>query len=180
MAFGRSFEEFEIGAVYKHWPGKTVTEYDHHLFCLLTMARHPLHIDANYAKTATRYQQPLVIGSYVFSLLLGLSEADVAGQAITHKGFERIDHHAPVMHGDTLYGESEVLAKSPVPGRPERGMVELETRGRNQDGVLIMTFCRKLVVPVNPPDGTPAMAAEKTRLGSLAPEVRAGVSAPAE
>ena len=89
----------------------------------------------------------------------------MAGKAITHKGFRRIDHHAPVMHGDTLYAESEVLAKSPVPGRPERGLVELETRGRNQDGVLIMTFCRKLVVPANSPDGTPAMAAEKTRLG---------------
>ncbi len=160
MAFGRSFEEFEVGAVYRHWPGKTVTEYYHHLFCLLTMARHPLHIDANYAKTATRYQQPLVIGSYVFSLLLGLSEADVAGQAITHKGFERIDHHAPVMHGDTLYGESEVLAKSPVPDRPERGLVEIETRGRNQDGTLIMTFSRKLVVPAGPASGTPIPAAD--------------------
>lgn len=148
MGFGRSFEEFEVGDVYKHWPGKTITEYDHHLFSLLTMVRHPLHIDANYAKTATKYQQPLVIGSYIFSLLLGLSEADVAGKAITHKGFEKIDHFAPMMHGDTLYGESEVIAKSPVEGRPERGLVEVETRGRNQDGTLIMTFRRKLVVPV--------------------------------
>ena len=160
MAFGRSYEEFEVGAVYRHWPGKTVTEYDHHLFCLLTMARHPLHLDAEYAKTATRYHQPLVIGSYVFSLLLGLSEADVAGQAITHKGFERIDHHAPVMHGDTLYAESEVLAKSLVANRPERGLVEIETRGRNQDGTLIMTFRRKLVVPVSSPNGASAIAAE--------------------
>ena len=127
MAFGRSFEEFEVGAVYKHWPGKTITEYDHHLFSMLTMVRHPLHLDSHYAQTATRYQQPLVIGSYIFSLLLGLSEADVAGMAITHKGFDRIDHHAPVMHGDTLYGESEVIAKSPVPDRPERGLVEVET-----------------------------------------------------
>ena len=160
MPFGRSFEEFEVGAVYRHWPGKTVTEYDHHLFCLLTMARHPLHLDANYAKTATRYQQPLVIGSYVFSLLLGLSEADVAGQAITHKGFERIDHHAPVMHGDTLYAESEVIAKSAVPDRPERGLVAVETRGRNQDGTLIMTFSRKLVVPAGPASGVLTPAAD--------------------
>ena len=162
MAFGRSYEEFEVGAVYPHWPGKTVTEYDHHLFCLLTMARHPLHLDAHYAKTATRYHQPLVIGSYVFSLLLGLSEADVAGQAITHKGFERIDHHAPVMHGDTLYAESEVVAKSSVPGRPERGLVEIETRGRNQDGTLIMTFRRKLVVPVSSAGGASVTSAESS------------------
>jgi itaconyl-CoA hydratase len=152
MAFGRTFEEFEVGAIYSHWPGKTVTEYDHHLFCLLTMARHPLHLDAEYAKTATRYQQPLVIGSYVFSLLLGLSEADVAGRAITHKGFERVDHQAPVMHGDTLYAESEVLSKSPVRGRPERGLVEIVTRGRNQNGTLVMSFTRRLVVPATSHD----------------------------
>ncbi len=93
----------------------------------------------------------LALGTWVHDpadALLGLSEADVAGQAITHKGFERIEHHAPVLHGDTLYAESEVLGKSPVPGRPERGLVDVETRGRNQDGTLIMTFCRKLVVPV--------------------------------
>jgi len=167
MAFGRAFDEFEVGAVYRHWPGKTVTEYDHHLFCLLTMARHPLHLDAHYAKTATRYQQPLVIGSYIFSLLLGLSEADVAGMAITHKGFERIDHLAPLMHGDTLYGESEVIAKSPVPGRPERGLVEVETRGRNQDGALIMRFSRKLVVPATAAE---AIAARVMAGADIAPQ----------
>ncbi|WP_037859009.1 MaoC family dehydratase [Streptomyces sp. NRRL S-340] len=147
MGFGRTFEEFEVGSVYRHWPGKTVTEYDHHLFSLLTMVRHPLHLDAHYASTATRHKQPLVIGSYIFSLLLGLSEADVAGKAITHHGFEKIDHHSPLMHGDTLYAESEVLAKSVVPDRPERGLVTVETRGRNQHDTLIMTFSRNLVVP---------------------------------
>jgi acyl dehydratase len=155
MAFGRCYDEFEVGACYQHWPGKTITEYDHHLFSLLTMVRHPLHVDANYARDATRYGQPLVIGSYIFSLLLGLSEADVAGMAITHKGFERIDHFAPMMHGDTLYGESEVIAKSPVPDRPERGLVEVETRGRNQHGTLIMSFRRKLVVPTAPAPQVP-------------------------
>src|SRR6266699_3337893 len=132
MAFGRAFDEFEVGAVYRHWPGKTVTEYDHHLFCLLTMARHPLHLDAHYAQTATRYQQPLVIGSYIFSLLLGLSEADVAGMAITHKGFERIDHLAPLMHGDTLYAESEVIARPPG-ARPRRGRDQRKEPGRRAD-----------------------------------------------
>ncbi|MFE5870685.1 MaoC family dehydratase [Streptomyces roseifaciens] len=150
MGFGRYFEEFRVGDVYRHWPGKTVTEYDHHLFSLLTMVRHPLHIDAHYALTATRHKQPLVIGSYVFSLLLGLSEADVAGRAITHRGFERIEHHAPVMHGDTLYAESEVLATADVPEREGRGQVAVETRGRNQHGTLVMSLRRELVVPRQP------------------------------
>jgi acyl dehydratase len=146
LGFGRYFEEFEVGALYSHWPGKTVTEYDHQLFSLLTMVRHPLHLDAHYARTATRFGQPLVIGSYVFSLLLGLSEADVAGRAITHRGFEKVDHLAPLFHGDTLYGESEVLAKDEL-SDPHRGLVSLETRGHNQDGTLIMAFRRRLVVP---------------------------------
>src|SRR6266511_2485427 len=73
MQFGRSYEEFEVGAVYRHWPGKTVTEYDYHLFCLLTMNHHPLHLDANYAGKTTEFGRNVVVGNYVYSLLLGMS-----------------------------------------------------------------------------------------------------------
>ena len=72
MQFGRSYEEFEVGAVYKHWPGKTVTEYDDHLFCLLTMNHHPLHLDANYAENTTDFGRNVVVGNYIYSLLLGM------------------------------------------------------------------------------------------------------------
>ena len=73
MQFGRSYEEFEVGATYKHWPGKTVTEYDDHLFCLLTMNHHPLHLDANYAEETTQFGKNVVVGNYVYSILLGMS-----------------------------------------------------------------------------------------------------------
>jgi hypothetical protein len=79
MQFGRYFEEFEVGAVYKHWPGKTVTEYDDHLFCLLTMNHHPLHLDANYA-SSDAVRRNVVVGNYVYSLLLGMSVPDVSGR----------------------------------------------------------------------------------------------------
>src|ERR1700742_4768525 len=72
VRFGRVYEEFEIGAVYKHWPGKTVTAYDDHLFCLLTMNHHPLHLDANYAQSTTDFGQNVVVGNYIYSLLLGM------------------------------------------------------------------------------------------------------------
>ena len=71
MQFGRYYEEFEVGATYKHWPGKTVTEYDDHLFCLLTMNHHPLHLDANYAENTTDFGKNVVVGNYIYSLLLG-------------------------------------------------------------------------------------------------------------
>ena len=82
MQFGRSYEEFEVGATYRHWPGKTVTEYDDHLFSLLTMNHHPLHIDENYAVETTQFGKNVVVGNYIYSLLLGMSVPDVSGKAI--------------------------------------------------------------------------------------------------
>ncbi len=111
MQFGRYYEEFEVGAVYKHWPGKTVTEYDDHLFCLITMNHHPLHLDANYAAT-TQQGRNVVVGNYVYSLLLGMSVADVSGRAIANLEVESLKHVFPTFHGDTIYGQTEVLDKT--------------------------------------------------------------------
>jgi acyl dehydratase len=109
MQFGRTYEEFEVGAVYKHWPGKTVTESDDHLFCLLTMNHHPLHLDAHYAGETTQFGKNVVVGNYVYSVLLGMSVADVSGKAIANLEVESLKHVAPTFHGDTLYGETRVL-----------------------------------------------------------------------
>ena len=122
MQFGRSYEEFEVGATYKHWPGKTVTEYDDHLFCLLTMNHHPLHLDAHYAEETTQFGKNVVVGNYVYSILLGMSVPDVSGKAIANLEVESLRHVAPTFHGDTLYGETTVLDKweSKSQGRPRR------------------------------------------------------------
>ena len=146
MQFGRTFEEFEVGAVYKHWPGKTVTEYDDHLFCLLTMNHHPLHLDANYAAHATDFGRNVVVGNYIYSLLLGMSVPDVSGQAIANLEVESLRHVAPTFHGDTIYGETTVLDKWLTSGG-DRGMVEVETRGYKQDGTVVCVFRRKVMVP---------------------------------
>ena len=106
MQFGRSYEEFEVGATYKHWPGKTVTEYDDHMFCLLTMNHHPLHLDLNYAEESTQFAKNVVVGNYVYSILLGMSVPDISGKAIANLEIESLRHVAPTFHGDTLYGET--------------------------------------------------------------------------
>ncbi|GAA2097310.1 MaoC family dehydratase [Kitasatospora saccharophila] len=145
MQFGRTYEEFEVGAVYKHWPGKTVTEYDDHLFCLLTMNHHPLHLDAHYATTTVQGRN-VVVGNYVYSLLLGMSVPDVSGKAIANLEIESLRHVAPTFHGDTLYGETEVLDKH-MTSKPDRGIVYVETKGYKQDGTVVCTFRRKVMVP---------------------------------
>ena len=147
MQFGRTYEEFEIGAVYRHWPGKTVTEYDDHLFCLLTMNHHPLHLDAHFAGESTDFGKNVVVGNYVYSLLLGMSVADVSGKAIANLEVESLRHVAPTFHGDTLYGQSEVLAKRESASKDDRGVVHVETKGCNQNGTLVGVFRRLVMVP---------------------------------
>ena len=146
-AFGRYFEDFEVGDVYKHWPGKTITEYDDHLFCMITMNHHPLHTNAHYAETSTQFKRNVVVGNLVYSLALGMSVPDVSGKAIANLEVESLKHTAPMFHGDTLYAETKVLDKKESNSKPDRGIVTVETKGYNQDGVEVLYFRRKVLVP---------------------------------
>src|ERR671918_675210 len=144
--YGRYLEEFEVGATYKHWPAKTVTEADDHLFCLLTMNHHPLHINDVYAGQSQQGRN-VVVGPLVYSLALGMSVSDVSGKAIANLATEELKHPAPVFHGDTLFCESEVLEKRESQSKPDRGTVKVHTRVLNQDGVLVAEFKRVVLVP---------------------------------
>jgi acyl dehydratase len=143
---GRYFEEFEVGDVYKHWPGKTVTEGEHHLFCLLTMNHHPLHTNNVFA-AATQQGRNVVAGPYIYSLALGISVPDISGKSIANLATEELTHPAPVFQGDTLYVESEVLEKRESSSKPDRGLVKVHTRVFNQDGVLVTEFKRLSLIP---------------------------------
>jgi acyl dehydratase len=147
MQFGRYYEDFEVGAVYRHWPGKTVTESDDHLFCLITMNHHPLHLDAHYAETSTQFGRNVVVGNLIYSLLLGMSVPDVSGLAIANLEVESLRHVAPTFHGDTLYGETTVLDKKESGSKPDRGVVTVETRGYKQDATMVCVFRRRVMVP---------------------------------
>jgi acyl dehydratase len=147
MQFGRYYEDFDIGAVYRHWPGKTVTESDDHLFCLITMNHHPLHLDAHYAQTSTQFGRNVVVGNLIYSLLLGMSVPDVSGLAIANLEVESLRHVAPTFHGDTIYGETTVLDKKESQSKPDRGVVTVETRGYKQDATMVCVFRRRVMVP---------------------------------
>src|SRR4029453_11548642 len=107
--YGRYFEDFEIGQEFRHWPGRTIGEADCTWFALLTMNQHPLHSDAHYAATHTQHGQRVVLGPLVFSVVIGMTVADVSGRAIANLEIEKIVHEAPTFIGDTLYSESRVL-----------------------------------------------------------------------
>ncbi|HET9771167.1 MAG TPA: MaoC family dehydratase [Acidimicrobiia bacterium] len=145
--FGRYFEDFEVGDVYRHWPGKTITEADDHLFCMITMNHHPLHTDAWYAEQTTQFGKNVVVGNLVYSLVLGMSVADVSGAAIANLEIETLQHKMPTFHGDTIYAVTTVLDKVESKSKPDRGVVAVETKGFNQRGEEVCYFRRKVLVP---------------------------------
>ena len=145
--FGRSYEELVPGDRFRHWPGKTVTEADDHLFSLLTMAPSPLHVDAHYASTEMPEGRNIVLGSYVYALVLGMSVSDISGRAVANLGLDHLRHLAPVHHGDTLYAHTRVVDRRPSSSRPGFGIVTVDTWGTNQDGVTVIEFRRSFLLP---------------------------------
>ena len=144
--FGRYFEDFIVGDVYEHRPGKTITEYDNHLFTLMTMNTHPMHFDAEFAK-ASEFKRNIVVSPYTLALLIGMSVTDCSQKAIANLGMDEVKFTAPVFAGDTIYGESEVLAKRESQSRPGQGIVTIRTIGLNQEGVKVATFVRNMLIP---------------------------------
>ena len=148
IEFGRYYEDFAVGAVYQHSVRKTITESDNNLFSLLTMNHHPVHLDQDYAAKA-QHGQVLVVGTLVFSLVVGLTVADISGKAIANLAYEGVNHDGPVHIGDTIHAETEVLEMRESKSRPNRGIVYVETRAFNQKDERILTFRRRVLVPRN-------------------------------
>ena len=145
-SFGGYLEDFSPGQVFKHWPGKTVTEMDNHLFSLLTMNPNPLHTDEAYM-SRHQHGQVLVNGMYTISLVVGMSVRETSGRAIANLEYERITHDGPVFHGDTIYAESEILEVRESKSRPDRGIVYIESRAINQRGEKVLTLRRRFLAP---------------------------------
>lgn len=145
-SYGRYFEDFEIGHIYEHRPGRTVTEADNVWFTLLTMNKHPLHFDQEYARKS-EFKQPLVNSAFTLALVAGLSVSDTSQKAIANLGWTDIRMPAPVFVGDTIYAESEVLEKRESNSRPTQGIVTIRTVAKKQDGTVVMTYQRTMLIP---------------------------------
>jgi acyl dehydratase len=145
-AHGRSYEDFRTGDVYRHWPGRTISEADNTWFTLLTMNTHPLHFDAEYA-ARTEYGRIIVNSCLTLSIVAGMSVRDLSQNAICNLGWTDIRMPAPVYIGDTLYAESEVIGKRESASRPRAGIVTARTTARKSDGTVVMTYERAFLVP---------------------------------
>ena len=145
-SYGRYYEDFEIGDIYEHRPGRTISETDNTWFTLLTMNKHPLHFDNEYA-ARSEFKRPLVNSCLTLSMVVGMSVSDVSQKAIGNLGWNDIKLTTPVFVGDTLYAESEVIAKRESASRPGQGIVTVRTLGKKADGTQFMSFERTVLVP---------------------------------
>jgi itaconyl-CoA hydratase len=144
-SFGRWYEEFAIGDVYEHRPGRTITQADNVWFTLLTMNTHPLHFDEEYARHS-EFGRTVVCSPFTVALLVGMSVSDVSQKAIANLGWTDVKLTHPVFPGDTLYAESEVIAKRDSESRPGAGIVTVKTIGRNQERVVVCEFTRTMLI----------------------------------
>ena len=142
---GRYFEDFQIGDVYEHWPGRTVSEADNIWFTNLTMNTHPIHFDANYA-SKSEFGKYLVNSAFTLALVTGMCVSGTSQKAIANLGWEEIKIPAPVFVGDTLYSETEVLDKRESKSRPTQGIVKVIHIGKNQDKIVVMDMVRSFLV----------------------------------
>jgi len=142
----RTYEELEVGAVYRSRHGRTVLEADNVWFTPLTMNTNPIHFDAEYAAT-TEWGRPLVDSTFTLALVTGLSVEDVSERGI-NLGWDEVRLLKPVFAGDTIRSETEVLSKRMSQSRPRSGIVRVRTRGLNQREEIVISFERAIMLPL--------------------------------
>ena len=145
-SYGRYLEDFTVGDVYEHRPGRSITETDNTWFTLLTMNQHPLHFDREYGRKS-EFGQVLVNSCLTISLVTGMSVSDISQKTVANLGWDKVRLTGPVFIGDTLYAESTVLSIRESKSRPNQGIVTVESVGKKQDGTQVISFERSMLIP---------------------------------
>lgn len=143
--FGRNFNQFKVGDKISHWPRKTLTESEHSLFCMITMNHHPVHIDKLFAESS-KFKKRLVVGTYVFSLVVGMTVREISGKAIANLNYENIKHHQPVFLGDTISAFSIILKKNTSKSNSLNGKIKIYTFAKNQKNKIVLSFTRNILI----------------------------------
>lgn len=142
---GIYYEDFIVGEEIFHALSKTIFESDNNFFSLLTMNHHPVHTNIDYA-SKNQHGKILVVGTLVFSLVVGITVPDISGKAIANLGYEEVKHLNPVYINDTIYAKTKIISKRESSSRFDRGIIYVETIGYNQDGIEVISFRRNVLI----------------------------------
>ncbi|MCH2033308.1 MAG: MaoC family dehydratase [Tenacibaculum sp.] len=142
---GNYFEDFKVGETINHTLSKTIFESDNNLFSLLTMNHHPIHTNSDYAEK-NQHGKVLVVGTLVFSVVVGMTVPDISGKAVANLEYESVNHLGPVFINDTIYASTTILEKRESKSKNDRGIVYVETVAVNQHGEKILSFRRRVLI----------------------------------
>lgn len=145
---GPSYNELEVGDIYEHRPGRTITESDCVLGSLIFMNPHPIHIDADYAGR-TGFARLLVNSSITLGIVSGMTVRSTSGQGIANLGWDRVRLRSPVFVGDTLYAQSRIAGKRPSASRPGEAVVTIEVTAKNQRDEIVLTYERSFLMSLS-------------------------------
>jgi acyl dehydratase len=143
--FGNYYDDLQVNDEFFHPLSKTIFESDNNIFSLLTMNHHPIHTNAHYAKTE-KHEQILVVGTLIFSLVVGMTVPEISGKAIANLEYLNIKHINPVFIGDTIYAKSKILDKYTKDNTTTSGVILLKTIGYNQNGIEVIEFQRRVLL----------------------------------
>ncbi len=141
----RKKKNLKIGKIIKHWPGKTITENDNNLFCLLTMNHHPIHLDKIFSKKS-KFKKQIIVGTYVFSIVVGMTVRDISIIAVANLGYDHIQHLKPVFIGDTIYATSKIISERRSKSKKTQKIIGIETYAKNQKNEKVIIFKRHILV----------------------------------
>tara|TARA_B100001540_G_scaffold307246_1_gene320311 strand:+ start:468 stop:896 length:429 start_codon:yes stop_codon:yes gene_type:complete len=141
----RKKKNLKVGKIIKHWPGKTITENDNNLFCLLTMNHHPIHLDKIFSKKS-KFKKQIIVGTYVFSIVVGMTVRDISIIAVANLGYDHIQHLKPVFIGDTIYATSKIISERRSKSKKKRRIIGIETYAKNQKNEKVIIFKRHILV----------------------------------
>jgi len=146
---GYYYEDYEVGSLFKHWPGRTITQNDNIWFTLMTLNTHPIHFDKEFA-SKTEFGKPLVNSTFTFALVAGMSVTDISQNAVCNLGWEEVKIPRPTFEEDTIYAETKVLSRRESKSRPNCGIIRVETVGKNQKGEIVLSFIRNILMNRKP------------------------------
>ena len=147
---GLYLEEFQPGKIIRHTLTKTVTESDNMMFSTMTLNPQPLHIDFDFA-AKSEWGKPLVNSLFTLGLMIGISVHDTTlGTLVGNLGMSDTVFPHPVFHGDTIRVETEILSARESKSKPDRGIVEMEHRAYNQNGILVARCVRQAMMLKRP------------------------------
>ena len=142
---GICFEDFEIGRIYAHGLGRTMIDADNVWFSLLTLGINQVHFNYDYAER-TPFGKPIIASPFTLAVVTSLSAVDFGKTTVANLGWSEVELPKPVFVGDTIYARSKVITKRESKSKPHAGLIELRTEGFKQDGEIVITFGRKLMV----------------------------------